>query len=106
MPDETTKPSVDSTSEMLDKALALVCELSEGKRRWTLSVPVRLDYDPDMVIGGAIRAAKARITELETETERLRHALEQIRWESVDACSGLTIRTIIDEAQARPEKGG
>lgn len=38
-------------------AVKLVGELCSGGRKWTMSVPARPDYDPDLIIGGALDAA-------------------------------------------------
>lgn len=38
-------------------AVKLVGELCSGGRKWTMSVPAQPDYDPDLVIGGALHAA-------------------------------------------------
>lgn len=39
------------------KAKQVVRELCQGKRLWTMSIPARPDYDPDIVIVDALNAA-------------------------------------------------
>ena len=41
----------------LKKAQQVVGELSEGKRRWVMSIPARPDDDPDLIITGALQGA-------------------------------------------------
>lgn len=42
----------------IDKALATVSALCEGEIRWTMRVPAEPENDPDLIIAGALQAAK------------------------------------------------
>jgi hypothetical protein len=42
----------------IDAAIAMVSALCDGSQRWTMSVPARPDSDPDLVIAGALQAAR------------------------------------------------
>jgi hypothetical protein len=55
--------------ERLDRAYDVVSALSQGRERWTMSVPARPDADPDLVIGGALSAAKSAIEALQARAE-------------------------------------
>lgn len=50
------------TLAKIDKALAVVAALCDGSQRWTMSVPARVDSDPDLVIADALRSARDIIT--------------------------------------------
>lgn len=63
----TAKPR--EALDKLDRAYDVVSELCQGTRRWTMSVPARPDYDPDLVIAGALRAAATLIRELSVDPE-------------------------------------
>lgn len=64
----------------LEKATAMVSALcqprgTEGHRDWIMSIPVRLDYDPDVVIATAL----ADLADALTEIRRLKQAVEDVR---------------------------
>lgn len=48
----------------IDKALATVADLCEGKIKWTMHVPAEHDRDPDLVIADALMTAKSLIATL------------------------------------------
>lgn len=50
-PDEIDAAAVRARCEA---ARQMVSDLCTGKRDWTMSVPVRFDYDPDVVIAAAL----------------------------------------------------
>lgn len=56
------------TSELvmkqIDAALKMVRALCSRERDWTMSVPARPDYDPDLVIAGALTSALGQIERL------------------------------------------
>jgi hypothetical protein len=60
-----TSPGVDVLAT-LDRAQALVNDLSKGTKRWTMCVPPQAD-DPDMLLSGAFTDAKELIQELRAE---------------------------------------
>lgn len=49
---------------LIEKAWEEVAGLCSGKRRWTMRVPAEEDRDSDLVIGGALDAAKDEIVRL------------------------------------------
>jgi hypothetical protein len=57
MKDEALKLAL----EKIYKAREKVAALCEGKERWTMSVPVRSDYDHDVVISSALSMAEDAI---------------------------------------------
>lgn len=66
-----------SVNQKIEAALELVSALCKprgtpGAREWVMSIPARPDYDPDIVISDALRAASDEIA-------RLRKALEKIQ---------------------------
>jgi hypothetical protein len=56
------KKTLDLALEKINKAREKVAALCDGKERWTMSVPVRPDYDHDVVISGALSVAEDAIT--------------------------------------------
>ena len=48
----------------IDAAQKVVNELCDGTRTWTLSIPARVDHDPDLVISAALEAARAELAAL------------------------------------------
>lgn len=56
--------AVDSA---LAKAHAVVNDLCQGKRRWTMSVPAQPDSDPDLVISGALQLAMQELDRLRAD---------------------------------------
>jgi len=60
-PSDHIEDKLEKVGEALDKiraAQVIVSELCSGSRRWAMSVPARPDSDPDLVIAGALAAAK------------------------------------------------
>jgi len=55
--------------EKINKASEKVAALSDGRERWTMSVPVRPDYDHDVVISGALSVAEDAIKQALAERE-------------------------------------
>ena len=51
--------NVEQLRQRVDKARQCVTDLCEGKRRWTMTVPVDLDRDPDVIITDALRDVDA-----------------------------------------------
>jgi hypothetical protein len=45
----------------IDRAIKTVSQLCEGEIKWTMSIPVRPDSDPDIIIMGALHSARAAI---------------------------------------------
>lgn len=68
-------------TEAAQKLIVALCKPdgAEGARRWIMSIPARVDYDPDLVIGDALRGSN----ELARVLEILLADLEQAR---SDAC--------------------
>jgi hypothetical protein len=65
MTDTTTKDLM----KRIDRAMNMVGDLckpkgSEGSRNWTMSIPARPDYDPDLVIADGLLAGKQAIERL------------------------------------------
>ena len=56
-----TTGSVSDVLQMIDEAQDLVCDLSERKKRWTMSVPVDEKNDTDCVLMRALTEAKTLI---------------------------------------------
>ena len=54
--------------EKINKAREKVAALCDGKERWTMSVPVRPDYDHDVVISGALSVAEDALKQAQTQT--------------------------------------
>lgn len=57
----TPTPQADALSK-IDVALQVVADLCEGRKRWTMNIPARVDEDPDLVIAGALQAAREAIS--------------------------------------------
>ena len=55
----------------LNAAQKMVSDLCHGKREWIMSIPARPDYDPDLVIGKALRDGQRllRLYKEELESE-------------------------------------
>lgn len=79
---DETRPDV---LKLIETAHDLVCALckprnSHGAREWMMSIPARPDYDPDLVIGGALMAAAGEIKQLRIDvTREIREAQEARR---------------------------
>lgn len=75
---------VDELIAKIDKASQTVSELCNGTRKWIMSIPARIDYDPDIIISDALYSAKAALqtpqpaTVDNAELEKVREALEGI----------------------------
>lgn len=52
-------PTVESALAAIDKAWDTVSALCAGRMRWEMRVPAEPDHDPDLVIGDALRQARA-----------------------------------------------
>lgn len=50
-PDEIDAAAVRGRCEA---AMQMVSDLCQGRRNWTMSIPARPDYDPDLVISAAL----------------------------------------------------
>jgi hypothetical protein len=64
---------LDDTTARIAAAKQTVSQLCLGEMRWTMSVPARLDEDPDLVIGLALHRAAAlvaRVRDLEARMQR------------------------------------
>jgi hypothetical protein len=53
-----------------DEVSRICKERWAGHHGWRTSIPARPDYDSDLVIGGALRAASRFVRALATEQER------------------------------------
>ncbi len=49
----------------LEAAHKMVSDLCSGKREWIMSIPAQPDYDPDLVIGLALRDADKMVKRIE-----------------------------------------
>lgn len=56
--------TVERAKQSIEKAHQMVSDLCHQKRKWVISIPARPDYDPDLVIGQALRDAETAIDEL------------------------------------------
>jgi hypothetical protein len=55
-------------------AIQMIRDLCEGRRSWILSVPVRVDYDPDVVLVSSLNDVPAllhNVTQLEDKIESI-----------------------------------
>ena len=78
--DENSELSqLQQTLHALDKASQFVNEICSGKRHWRMSIPARLDDDPDLVIGRALFMAR-RIIGKQYDAE----CLQQIRLDDAE----------------------
>lgn len=50
-PDEIDPAAVRKRCEA---AMQMVSDLCQGRRNWTMSIPARPDYDPDLIISAAL----------------------------------------------------
>ena len=85
----------------IDRATVKVNKLCSGKDRWTLSVPARPDYDPDIIIMDALRKARDIIArpmpDLTADIAKVRH---HIRSSNTEALAALDrIEAAIKEAR-------
>jgi len=63
--------------EKIETAQKMIGDLCHGGRKWTMSIPARPDYDPDLVISAALAAANAELARLREENVRLRGELQK-----------------------------
>lgn len=63
----------------INAALATVSALCDGTERWTMRVPAEPDRDPDLVISGALEAAKDLILSRTSDRDAINAALEALR---------------------------
>lgn len=61
----------------LQAAHEMVDALCKGKREWALSIPVRYDHDPDVIISNGLMAAEAEIEALEATLANLREIVPE-----------------------------
>jgi hypothetical protein len=64
--------------EGIDKARDIVSAISQGKQRWTMSVPARVDSDPDLVISHALTVARTMLEAQDMEIAQLRKLLSKL----------------------------
>jgi hypothetical protein len=74
-----TKKEVDEAVKAAWEMIRMLCSprIVEGHRDWVMSIPARPDYDPDLVIGQALRFQATRIGDLE-EQRKISLALESL----------------------------
>ena len=68
--DEQATPTPKTVDEKIEAALQMVSDLCNQRRTWTMSIPARPDYDPDLVIADALSTAKHALSEAKAEAER------------------------------------
>jgi hypothetical protein len=59
-------------------AYDMIQALNDGKRNWIMSIPARVDYDPDIVIHVALRALEAEVARLTRELEEARARIRDL----------------------------
>jgi hypothetical protein len=72
----TKDEALDLALEKINKAREKVAALCEGKERWTMSVPVRPDYDHDVVISSALLMAEEAIKQARALDKKAENARE------------------------------
>lgn len=60
----TSAMDLDTIELNVGRAHGIVQALSQGRRKWDISIPARPDHDPDLIIGQALRDADDMIKEL------------------------------------------
>lgn len=72
---EDWKEKVEAAHHMV----AALCQPrgSKGAREWTMSIPARRDYDPDLVITAGLCSAERRIATLDATIARLREVVPE-----------------------------
>jgi len=65
-----TKDELLQIKEHLTAAHQMVSDLCQGNRRWTMSVPARFGYDPDLVIDHALVDADKMLIQLLSDAEQ------------------------------------
>lgn len=68
------KQAINTAMEMV----SALCQPkgTEGARNWTMSIPARRDYDPDLVIANGLRLAKEEIERLENHRDELQKSVD------------------------------
>lgn len=64
-------------NDNIRRAMDLVSALCDGSREWIMSIPARVDHDPDIVISEALREARDHIDTLTRERDE---ALAMLGW--------------------------
>jgi hypothetical protein len=90
------KKTLDLALEKINKAREKVAALCDGKERWTMSVPVRPDYDHDVVISGALSVAEDAIKQAQMQTVQ-----EPVAW--LDPTDGAIIKAHVFKDVSTPE---
>lgn len=67
------------TARLVDQARQIILELCEGKRRWTMSIPARVDHDPDLVISRALVALTTELQEAREALDNKEQVVEDVR---------------------------
>ena len=65
---DDTSTDLDAVRERADEAARHIADLCQGKRRWTMTVPVDLERDDDVILSAVVGDAR----QLAAEVERLR----------------------------------
>jgi len=94
----------------LDNAHKMVSDLCHVKRTWTMSIPARPGYDPDLVIGQALRDAERMFTILSSDAEQRNGAVAgqgtALRNSTSDDCEHEWLpagEQVLDEAKFCPK---
>ncbi len=75
--------------EHLDRANLVLSELCLGEREWLMSIPVRPEHDPDLIIGAALNDLGKLITEaaaLEARVKELEGMLKLKQDDWIEVC--------------------
>lgn len=62
--------SRDDVVAKLDAAMQVVSALCKREIEWIMSIPARPDKDPDLIISGALCAAKSQLATLQQANEQ------------------------------------
>jgi hypothetical protein len=69
-------PAPPASEEVLEArvraAYDMIQALNDGRRKWIMSIPARVDHDPDLVIHVALTALEAEVARLTRELEEAR----------------------------------
>ena len=101
--------TTESAKQAIEDAMDMIHNLckpkgSEGARNWTMSIPARRDYDPDLVISCGLMTAKREIERLEKQRDELLKTLRDIAKYPVDVGGELSaagLRFVAREAIAK-----
>jgi hypothetical protein len=63
-------------NDKIRRAMDMVSALCNGSREWIMSIPARVDHDPDIVISEALREAREYIATLTRERDEAREERE------------------------------